>query len=249
MAVIAMTGGCENAHQGAVSGAGIGALSGLAIGSMSGNAGQGAAIGAIVGGVGGATVGDQNRRRNEMAARQPAPSPQTIVVQQPPAPVVTTVVPAAPTQTIIVQQSYQTGSALSRLVGQWNISGTIDAGNGATLPVHGTARATVDLTYFVRLDVHFTDPRTGQAVDGTSVISQTGQRGVEMTSSFSSSPDVRRYRGEMDSSGSVLNFNQVSPANSSRRIVMRLSPGIEWTAEVWDRRNRIESYTFTWIGR
>lgn len=35
-----MTGGCESAHQGAFSGAGIGALSGLAIGSLSGNAGR-----------------------------------------------------------------------------------------------------------------------------------------------------------------------------------------------------------------
>jgi surface antigen len=244
IAVIAVITGCENAHQGAVSGAGIGALSGLAIGSMSGNAGRGAATGAIVGGVGGAAIGDQNRRRNEEAARQPAPSSQAIVAQPRSAPV-TTPVPPAP---VIVQQSFQASAALGRLVGQWNVSGTIDAGNGTTLPVHGTARASVDMSYFVRLDVHFTDPRNGEVVDGTSVISQTGQRGLEMTSSFSSSPDVRRYRGEMDASGNVLNFNQVSPASSSRRIVMRLSPGNEWTAEVWDRGNRIESYTFTWIG-
>jgi len=248
MGVLVIAGGCENAHQGAASGAGVGALSGLAIGSLSGNAGRGAAIGAIVGGVGGAAVGDQNRRRNEEAARQPAPPTQTIVVQQRPAPAAVTVRPAPPAQTVIVQQSYETGSTLGRLVGQWNVSGTIDAGNGATLPVHGTARATVDLSYFVRLDVHFTDPRSGHLVDGTMVVSQTGQRGVELTSSFSSSPDVRRYRGEMDASGNVLNFSQVNPPNSSRRVVMRLSPGIEWTAEVWDRGSRVESYTFTWIG-
>jgi len=248
LVAIAMGGGCENAQQGAVSGAGIGALSGLAIGSMSGNAGQGAAIGAIVGGVGGATVGDQNRRRNEEAARQASRSSQTIVVQQPPVSTVVTVRSAPPVQSVIVQGAYQTGSALGRLVGQWNATGTIDAGNGTTLPVRGTARATVDMTYFVRLDVHFTDPRSGSLVDGTMVISQTGQRGVELTSSFSSSPDVRRYTGEMDASGTVLNFSQVSPAHSSRRVVMRLSPGIEWTAEVWDRGSRIEAYTFTWVG-
>ena len=58
-------GGCENAGQGAMSGAAVGALSGLAIGSMTGNAGTGAAIGAVAGGVGGAVIGDQNRRRRE----------------------------------------------------------------------------------------------------------------------------------------------------------------------------------------
>ena len=236
--VMALSSGCENAGQGAMSGAGIGALSGLAIGSMSGNAGKGAAVGAIVGGAGGAAIGDQNRRRNEEAARQPVPTPQPVVVQQP---------MAAP-PVVTAQSSYQTGAALGRLVGQWNVSGSIDGGHGVMLPVHGTARATVDMNFFVRLDLQFTDPRTGVAVNGTSIISQTGQRGVEMTSSFSSSPDVRRYRGEMDASGSVFTFNQVSPANSSRRMVMRLSPGIEWTAEVWDRGIRMESYTFTWIG-
>lgn len=40
---------------------------------------------------------------------------------------------------------------MGRLVGQWNISGTIGGGSGTKLPVHGTARATVDLSYFVRL--------------------------------------------------------------------------------------------------
>jgi hypothetical protein len=68
-----------------------------------------------------------------------------------------------------------------------------------------------------------------------------------MTGSFSSSPDVRRYRGEMDASGNVISLNQFSPASPSRRIVMRLSAGTAWTAEVWDCRSRVESYTFTWV--
>jgi hypothetical protein len=135
-----------------VSGASIGALSGLAIGSLSGNAGRGAGVGAVIGGVGGAAIGDQNRRRNEEVARQSAQSPQTILVQQLPVSVAVTARPASPVQTLTGQQSYQTGSALGRLVGQWNISGTIDGGNGTMLPVHGTARATVDPSYFVRLD-------------------------------------------------------------------------------------------------
>lgn len=57
--------GCENAGQGAVSGAAIGALGGLAIGSITGEAGAGAAIGAIGGAIGGAVIGDQNRRAEE----------------------------------------------------------------------------------------------------------------------------------------------------------------------------------------
>lgn len=54
--------GCNNAGQGAFSGAAMGALGGLAIGSLSGDAGKGAAIGAVSGGLAGAVIGDQNER-------------------------------------------------------------------------------------------------------------------------------------------------------------------------------------------
>lgn len=54
--------GCNNAGEGALTGAGIGAVTGLIIGSYTGNAGAGAAIGAAVGGAGGAIIGDQNER-------------------------------------------------------------------------------------------------------------------------------------------------------------------------------------------
>ncbi|MCC5785387.1 MAG: hypothetical protein JJU33_01650 [Phycisphaerales bacterium] len=54
--------GCNNAAEGAVSGAGLGALAGFGLGSLSGNAGKGAAAGAIMGGVSGAVIGDQNER-------------------------------------------------------------------------------------------------------------------------------------------------------------------------------------------
>lgn len=54
--------GCNNAGEGALSGAAIGALGGLAIGSLTGSAGAGAAIGAVSGAVGGAVIGDQNER-------------------------------------------------------------------------------------------------------------------------------------------------------------------------------------------
>lgn len=254
--------GCENAGQGALSGAGIGALSGLAIGSMTGSAGEGAAIGAIVGGVGGAVVGDQNRRRSDEASQQraatraaaapppppppppPPAQPPTVIVQQPPPTVIVQQAPPPPP----ANERFQTGPALTQLIGSWAITGTIDSGSGNMIPVSGSARSIIDDRYFVSIDLAFLDPRNNQNVTGTIIISQTGGWGLEMTSSFSSHPQVRRYRGEMDATGSVLNFTQTSPPDPSRRIVMRLSPGRVWTADVWNGNQRIESFTFTWIG-
>jgi hypothetical protein len=60
--VVLTSTGCNNAGEGALSGAALGALGGLAIGSVTGSAGKGAAIGAVAGGVGGAVIGDQNQR-------------------------------------------------------------------------------------------------------------------------------------------------------------------------------------------
>ena len=57
-----LAGGCNNAGEGALSGATLGALAGMGIGSLSGDMGKGAAAGAIIGGVGGAVLGDQNQR-------------------------------------------------------------------------------------------------------------------------------------------------------------------------------------------
>ena len=62
--MLAVQTGCDNAGQGALSGAALGSLGGLAIGSLTGSAGAGAAIGAIAGGLGGAVIGDQNERRD-----------------------------------------------------------------------------------------------------------------------------------------------------------------------------------------
>lgn len=56
--------GCDNAGEGAMSGAALGALAGMGIGSLYGDMGKGAAIGAIAGGLGGLFVGDQNERRS-----------------------------------------------------------------------------------------------------------------------------------------------------------------------------------------
>jgi hypothetical protein len=215
---IIMLSGCSNAGEGALSGAGIGALSGLAIGSISGNAGEGAAIGAVVGGVGGAVIGDQNRRKSEAAAQQSAA--------------------AAP------QPAYQTGQAIGRLVGQWRIAGTIDLGGAGMASISGTARGSIDKTYFVRLESRFNDPRSGQVVEGTSIISQTGGRGIEMTNSFSTSPVVRHFKGQMDESGTVFDLSQFDPPMNSRKIIVRISPSRGWTANVWDNGKRVESYEF-----
>ena len=59
--------GCNNAGEGAASGAALGALVGLGLGSLSGDMGKGAAAGALIGGAGGAILGDQNRRADERA--------------------------------------------------------------------------------------------------------------------------------------------------------------------------------------
>lgn len=59
-----VAGGCNNAGEGALSGATLGALAGMGLGSLSGDMGKGAAAGAIIGGVGGAVIGDQNNRSN-----------------------------------------------------------------------------------------------------------------------------------------------------------------------------------------
>ncbi len=55
-------GGCNNALQGGMTGAGLGALGGMAVGSAFGHMGRGAAVGAALGAIGGAIQGDQNER-------------------------------------------------------------------------------------------------------------------------------------------------------------------------------------------
>jgi hypothetical protein len=53
-------GGCANAMEGSVNGAGIGALAGMGLGSLNGRMGEGAAAGAILGGLFGGWQGYQN---------------------------------------------------------------------------------------------------------------------------------------------------------------------------------------------
>lgn len=63
--LLMLTSGCNNAGEGAVSGAALGALVGMGLGSLSGDMGKGAAAGALIGGAGGAILGDQNSRRRD----------------------------------------------------------------------------------------------------------------------------------------------------------------------------------------
>tara|TARA_Y100001933_G_scaffold247526_1_gene280446 strand:+ start:280 stop:552 length:273 start_codon:yes stop_codon:yes gene_type:complete len=67
--VLAVQSGCNNAGEGALSGAALGSLAGLGLGSLTGDAGKGAAAGAIIGGLGGAVLGDQNQRRDNRRYR------------------------------------------------------------------------------------------------------------------------------------------------------------------------------------
>lgn len=69
-AALATAGGCSNAGEGLLSGAGLGAVAGLIVGSTVGAPGEGAAIGAAIGGVGGAVVGDQNERNERYNTRR-----------------------------------------------------------------------------------------------------------------------------------------------------------------------------------
>ncbi len=219
----ALASGCNNPEQGAVSGGAIGALSGLAIGSIAGDAGEGAAIGAIVGVVGGAVIGDQNQRRAQE---------QQQAVQQasmdPPAPLEW---PAPP--------------ILERLLGNWRIDGWSQDSAGQRTTVSGSATGSVDRLYFLTLNINVTDPRNNQPIQGTSVIGQDGGTRLSMTNSFSTSPIMARYEGEVDPSGQVMIFRRTSPviSGTNRRVVLRVTAPNQWSAEVWDRRSGSETMT------
>jgi len=213
--------GCETAGQGAVSGGAIGALSGLAIGSMTGSAGKGAAIGAVTGVVGGAIIGDQNRRKHEQAmAASPAPAPV----------------------------NYEAAAALERFVGRWKVDGWAQLPGRERTKLSGEATGVADKNFFVRMEIRLADPGGGESIEGTSVLSQNGGRRITMVNSFSTSPDTKRFEGELDASGSIFTLQQVSP-KADRRIVLRQSGTASWVAEAWESGPggdvRTESLTFT----
>ncbi len=227
LATAAALGSCETAGQGAVSGGAVGALSGLAIGSITGHAGEGAAIGAIAGVVGGAIIGDQNRRKHEQAMAAST----------------------APASSGTPAMSYDAAGALEKLVGRWDVQGWAQSADGERTPISGSATASADKNFFVRIELRLNHPRGGETIEGTSVLSQNGGRSVTMVNSFSTSPEVKRFEGDLDSSGSIFSLRQVSP-NGNRRIVIRQAGPGTWTFECWEPslgggEQRTESLTFT----
>jgi hypothetical protein len=217
---ITLAAGCENAGQGAVSGGAVGALSGLAIGSLTGSAGAGAAIGAVTGAVGGAVIGDQNEKNKQNAERAAANAPPV----------------------------YITGGPLYSLVGKWTVQGDELTAHGQHINTTGTIKGVVDNNYFLRLDCRFTDPRNNSQVQGTSILAQEGGSRLSMNNSFSTSPQMVRYDGKVDSSGTIFTFKQKEPkTDSPRKVTIRIQDSSHWGVEVWEKRNgkdeRIESYT------
>jgi hypothetical protein len=217
--------GCDNAGQGAVSGASVGALSGLAIGSLSGNAGKGAAIGAIAGGAGGAVIGDQNRRANERSAQtarslppaaQPAPAPAA------PAPALST--------------ADRDRLALARLARAWTITGWQTTGGQRRL-VSGTATGSVENAFFVTLDLRVTDQQTGQTNSGDVWFASEPGRGITVNSRFDTSPMPVSHIGTLSADGNVFSFDETTPGVSGRRMIIRFLSDREFVVDNSERIN------------
>lgn len=231
--VAGLMSGCENAGQGALSGASVGALSGLAIGSLSGNAGQGAVIGAVAGGVGGAVLGDQNRRnrQNTQAARQPVP------VAPPPSPVAESSTPP-PEMSSWDRDRLQ----LAKFARPWRVSGW-ESVDGRRRFVSGTATGQVDSNFFVRLDMVITDELTGQINRGNVVFASEPGRGMTMNSRFDSSPTAVAFAGTVSAGGDLFTLNEISPASGpkGRQVVIRFLNPDNFVADTTNRRTGEQS--------
>jgi hypothetical protein len=131
--------------------------------------------------------------------------------------------------------SYPTSPALNRLVGHWNVEGSMLSAAGERIAFGGTASGTVEKDYFLRLDLQIRDPRNRQEVGGTSVIGQDGGRLLTMANAFSTSPELRVYRGELDPDGSAITLTQIGRSSAdARRLVLRFVSNDQWTAEAWN---------------
>jgi hypothetical protein len=224
--------GCDNAGQGAVSGASMGALSGLAIGSLSGNAGRGAAIGAVAGGAGGAVLGDQNRRSRENAqtARQPVP------VAPPPPPA------ASPAPAPEMSNWDRDRLQLAKFARPWRVSGweTVD---GRRRFVSGTATGQVDSTFFVRLDMVITDELSGNINRGNVVFASEPGRGLTLNSRFDSSPTAVAFAGSVNAAGDLFTLNEIAPGfgPNGRQVVIRFLTPDNFVADTTNRRTGEQS--------
>lgn len=220
--------GCDNAKQGAASGAAVGALSGLAIGSLSGNAGTGAAIGAIAGGVGGAVIGEQNRREQERyeQARRAQPGDYRAV-------------PYDPQRAADPQRA-----SLAKFQGRWSVTGWVRTLDGRTLDVQATATGNVEQNYFLVLDMAgLRDERRGEPVSGTAILGAEPGLGLTLTTRFNTLSSAGRYVGNVSGDGSLYSLALQEPTGnggfvrSNRRFMtIRFLGPNEWQVDVQDRR-------------
>jgi hypothetical protein len=213
--------GCDNAGQGALTGASVGALSGLAIGSLSGNAGKGAAIGAIAGGAGGAVIGDQNRRNEQRAAadRQAAAQPRSL----PPAQVDQRVASAD-----------RDRLALVRLARAWTITGWQTVGGERRL-VSGTASGAVENSFFVTLSIRVTDQQSGAVSTGEAWFASEPGRGLTINSRFDTSPAPVMHAGTLSADTMVMTFDESTPGVSGRRMIIRFLSDTEFVVDNSER--------------
>lgn len=242
--------GCNNAGQGALSGAAIGSLGGLAIGSLSGDAGKGAAIGAIAGAIGGAVIGDQNKRK-EQEAQQAAPQP---VYAPPPQPV--TVVYSQPAP-VVISHSQLTDidrqrMMLSQLTGSWNVNGWTQHRNGQREFASGTAMGFVEQNYFLNLSISVAiNNQPGNQASGTVVLGADPGTGMTMTSRFSTAPGEARFVGAADVNAKVVTVLETVPQvqGIQRKIVIRMLNGNQWVMNVYNiaapMSPQIGEFTFT----
>lgn len=138
--------------------------------------------------------------------------------------------------------SFKTGRPLGEFVGSWKINGWVLDQNNEHRSVSGTAKTSREKTYFVRMDLSFSEPGSTATVDGTCLFAQDGDRNVNLTNWFSSSPTMRRFNGQMSADGTSFDFHEL---NSDRNVRLQFQNKNTFTAEVWSGGQQIESYTFT----
>jgi hypothetical protein len=175
--------------------------------------------------VGGAVIGDQNRRNAEAANQAAAAA--------------------------AVPPPYSAAGPLWKLVGDWKVDGQEVTADGRKISASGTAKAAVDKNYFLRIDLNMNDAGGNTKAQGTSMIAQEGGDRIRMYNTFSTSPQLVQYAGNVQQGGSVFALKQTAPAGT-RKINIRITDPDRWTAEVWERRSgqdvQVETMTFTRAG-
>ncbi len=234
---------CNNAGEGALSGAAIGALSGLAIGAITGNAGTGAAIGAIGGAVAGGVIGDQNQRRDRESERPVYTPPPSDHAPPPPPP------PRPVADADLERQK------LGAFRGDWDVSGWIIRDDGTRADLDGAAFAQVEQNYFVTID--FTDMSAddrAEVTSGSSTLAYEPGVGFTMVNRFSSNPAPLYFVGEASEDGTRFTFietisrtNRTPRSYDARKLEITFFGRETWDAKVYQREETgdrlIESLT------